>query len=82
VRSILDVAPAEPIPKKGKSARAVASAAGVAGVPAISDLGTLRTAIDKLRSAMKTAADDLDFELAAALRDQARELERMELQMR
>jgi excinuclease UvrABC nuclease subunit len=39
-------------------------------------------AIDKLRGAMKTAADDLDFELAAALRDQARELERMELQMR
>ncbi len=81
-RSILDVQAAEPMPKKGKSARAVASAAGVAKLPAISDLGTLRTAIDKLRSAMKTAADDLDFELAAALRDQARELERMELQMR
>ena len=81
-RSILDVQAADPLPKKGKSARAVANAAGVAGLPKISDLGTLRTAIDKLRSAMKTAADDLDFELAAALRDQARELERMELQMR
>jgi excinuclease ABC subunit B len=81
-RAILDVTVAEPLPKKGKSAKAIATASGVAKVGAIDDLGSLRTAIDKLRSAMRTAADDLDFELAAALRDQARELERMELQMR
>ena len=81
-RSILEVTVAEPLPKKGKTARATSTAAGVAGVGKIDDLGSLRVAIDKLRGAMKTAADDLDFELAAALRDQARELERMELQMR
>ncbi len=81
-RSILEVTVAEPLPKKGKTARATSAAAGVAGLGKIDDLGSLRVAIDKLRGAMKTAADDLDFELAAALRDQARELERMELQMR
>jgi excinuclease UvrABC helicase subunit UvrB len=42
----------------------------------------LRTAIDKLRSEMKQAAADLEFERAAALRDKARELEQLELQMR
>jgi excinuclease ABC subunit B len=81
-RSILDVQVASPIPKKGKGAKAIANAAAVAGVPHIDDLGSLRSSIDKLRAAMKSAASDLDFELAAALRDQARELERMELQMR
>ena len=81
-RPILDVAVAEPMPKKGKGARAVAGAASVAGLDKIDDLGSLRAAIDKLRGAMRSAADDLDFELAAALRDQARELERMELQLR
>ena len=48
----------------------------------IDDLASLRKAIDKLRTAMRAAADDLDFELAAQLRDRARELEMMELQMR
>jgi protein-arginine kinase activator protein McsA len=69
-------------PLRRQAHRLDSAAAGVAGLGKIDDLGSLRVAIDKLRGAMKTAADDLDFELAAALRDQARELERMELQMR
>ena len=81
-RPILDVAPAEPLPgKKGRGGRGLAPAGGIP-VGKIDDLTSLRGAIDKLRTAMKTAAEDLDFELAATLRDQARELERMELQMR
>ena len=51
-------------------------------VKKIDDLSSLRTAIDKLRSEMKQAAADLEFERAAALRDKARELEQLELQMR
>ncbi|MEO8705443.1 MAG: UvrB/UvrC motif-containing protein [Kofleriaceae bacterium] len=35
-----------------------------------------------MRSEMKQAASDLEFERAAALRDKARELEQLELQMR
>jgi len=81
-RTILDVTLAAPLPKKGKGAKAIANATGLAGLGDISDLGSMRKAIDKLRGAMKTAAEDLDFELAAALRDQARELERMEMAMR
>ena len=57
VRSILDVQPADPIPKKGKAGP------GLAAV----DLKKI---------------DDLDFELAASLRDKARELEQLELQLR
>ncbi|MEZ4404437.1 MAG: excinuclease ABC subunit UvrB [Kofleriaceae bacterium] len=79
-RTILDVAPAEAPPKRGRG-KTPAAAAGI-NLGKIDDLGTLRAAIDKLRTAMRGAADDLDFELAASLRDQARELERMELAMR
>jgi excinuclease ABC subunit B len=75
-RTILDIQPAEPIPQKGRKQ-----------VPAIDlktidDLQTLRSAIEKLRGEMRQAAADLEFERAAALRDKARELEQLELQMR
>ena len=76
-RSILDVQPAMPIPKKGKSGPLAST-----DLAQIDDLDTLRAAIDKLRRAMKTAAEDLDFELAANLRDEARKLEQFELQFR
>jgi excinuclease ABC subunit B len=77
-RTILDVQPAEPMPKKGTRALQVASLE----LHKIDDLGSLRSAIDKLRAEMKQAAADLEFERAAALRDKARELEQLELQMR
>jgi excinuclease ABC subunit B len=77
-RKILDVQPAEPIPKKG--ARAVQIAA--VEMQKIDGLDTLRATIDKLRKEMREAAADLEFERAAALRDKARELEQLELQMR
>jgi excinuclease ABC subunit B len=77
-RSILDVQPAEPIPKKGQ--RSVQLAA--VDLKKIDDLDSLRSAIDKLRAEMRQAAADLEFERAAALRDKARELEQLELQMR
>ena len=80
VRAILDVQIAAPIPKKAKGAAQPALAA-LSG-SAIDDLDSLRDAIAKLRIAMKAAAEDLDFELAAQLRDRARELEMLELQMR
>ncbi len=80
VRSILDVQPAVPLVKRGKGKQPPALAA-LSG-SAIDDLDSLRDAIGKLRTAMKVAADDLDFELAAQLRDRARELEMLELQMR
>ena len=48
----------------------------------IDGLDTLRAAIDKLRAEMRQAAADLEFERAALLRDKARELEQIELQMR
>ena len=76
-RTILDIQPAEPIPKKG----AKSSIAGI-DLSKIDDLGTLRSAIEKLRVEMKQAATDLEFERAAALRDKARELEQLELRMR
>jgi excinuclease ABC subunit B len=41
----------------------------------------LRIAISRLRKEMKKAADDLDFERAAELRDRARELEELELNL-
>jgi excinuclease ABC subunit B len=77
-RSILDVQPAEPIPKKGARATQLAAI----DLKKIDDIDSLRATIDKLRAEMKQAAADLEFERAAALRDKARELEQLELQMR
>ena len=77
-RAILDIQPAEPIPTKGKKAVQVAAVQ----LEKIDDLDSLRAAIEKLRAEMKQAAADLEFERAAALRDKARELEQLELQMR
>ncbi|HET7505001.1 MAG TPA: excinuclease ABC subunit UvrB [Kofleriaceae bacterium] len=77
-RAIMEMQIAEPMPQKGR--RAV-QLAGI-DLKKIDDLGSLRMAIDKLRSEMKQAAADLEFERAAALRDKARELEQLELQMR
>ena len=77
-RTILDVQPAEPMPKKGQRATKIAALE----LSKIDDLGSLRGAIDKLRGEMKQAAADLEFEKAAALRDQARQLEQLELRMR
>ena len=76
-RSILDVQPAEPLPQKGR--KQVTQGVEMAK---IDDLGSLRAAIEKLRGEMKQAASDLEFERAAALRDKARELEQLEIQMR
>jgi excinuclease ABC subunit B len=77
-RTILDIQPAEPMPKKG------AKSAEIAGIDMrkIGDLDALRAAISKVRADMRKAAADLEFERAAALRDKARELEQLELQMR
>jgi len=77
-RTILDIQPAEPMPPKGKKA---AQLAGLE-LKQIDDLDTLRSAIERLRGEMRQAAADLEFERAAALRDKARELEQLELQMR
>jgi excinuclease ABC subunit B len=77
-RSILDVQPAEPLPKKGQRSAQLAAV----DLKKIDDLDSLRAAIDKLRTEMREAAADLEFERAAALRDKARELEQLELQMR
>ncbi|MGE5180557.1 MAG: excinuclease ABC subunit UvrB [Acidobacteriota bacterium] len=77
-RTILDIQPAEPIPKKGQRAIQLA---GIE-LQKIDDIDSLRAAIDKLRKEMREAAADLEFERAAQLRDKARELEQLELQMR
>jgi excinuclease ABC subunit B len=77
-RAIMEMQIAEPLPQKGKRSSQVVAIDG----SKIDDLGSLRAAIDKLRSEMKQAAADLEFERAAALRDKARELEQLELQMR
>jgi excinuclease ABC subunit B len=77
-RAILDIQPAEPIPQKGRRAAQV----GAIELKKIDDLDSLRAAIEKLRGEMRQAAADLEFERAAALRDKARELEQLELQMR
>ncbi|MEO8845108.1 MAG: excinuclease ABC subunit UvrB [Kofleriaceae bacterium] len=76
-RKILDVQVAEPMPKKGRGLQ-------VSGVELkkLDSLDGVRAAIEKLRNEMKQAASDLEFERAAALRDKARELEQLELQMR
>jgi excinuclease ABC subunit B len=82
-RAIMDIQVAEPMPQKGRRG-AQAGLAAVAGIDLrkIDDLSSLRVAIDKLRSEMRQAAADLEFERAAALRDKARELEQLELRMR
>jgi excinuclease ABC subunit B len=77
-RSILDIQPAEPMPKKGGKAAQIAAVE----LKKIDDLDSLRAAIEKLRAEMRAAAADLEFERAAALRDKVRELEQLELQMR
>jgi excinuclease ABC subunit B len=77
-RTILDIQPAEPIPQKGRRAAQLASI----DLKKVDDLDSLRTAIERLRAEMRQAAADLEFERAAALRDKARELEQLELQMR
>jgi len=80
-RTIMDIQIAEPMPQKGRRSAQGAQVPGV-DLKKIDDLSSLRAAIDKLRSEMKQAAADLEFERAAALRDKARELEQIELQMR
>ena len=77
-RAIMDLQIAEPMPKKGQRSMQVAAV----DLKKIDDIDSLRKAIDKLRTEMKQAAADLEFERAAALRDKARELEQLELQMR
>ncbi|NVB79295.1 MAG: excinuclease ABC subunit UvrB [Kofleriaceae bacterium] len=77
-RRILDIQVAEPIPKKGQRAVQIAAVQ----LEKIDDITSLRSAIEKLRVEMRQAAADLEFEKAAALRDKARELEQLELQMR
>jgi excinuclease ABC subunit B len=77
-RAIMEMQIAEPLPQKGRRS---AQVAGI-DLKKIDDLGSLRSAIDRLRGEMKQAAADLEFERAAALRDKARELEQLELQMR
>ena len=77
-RAIMEMQIAEPLPTKGKRQAVVT---GI-DLKQIDDLGQLRSAIEKLRGEMKQAASDLEFERAAALRDKARELEQIELQMR
>jgi len=76
-RKILDVQVAEPMPKKGSRALAQTM-----DLKKLDSLDGVRAAIEKLRNEMKQAAADLEFERAAALRDKARELEQLELQMR
>lgn len=75
-RTILDIQVAAPIAKKGQRSSAAIELANV------DDLDGLRAAIDRLRREMKQAAEDLEFERAAQLRDKARQLEQLELQMR
>ncbi len=82
-RAILELQIAAPLPGKGK--RGKGKGAGEVGgldLSKIDDLGTLRTAIGALRAEMKDAAEALEFERAAALRDRARQLEMLELQLR
>ncbi len=78
VRKIMEMQLAEPMPKKGQRSSQI----GAIDLKKIDDIDSLRAAIDKLRTEMRQAASDLEFERAAALRDKARELEQLELQMR
>jgi excinuclease ABC subunit B len=78
-RKIMEMTLAEPIPAKGKGKAADLLAIDLSK---IDDLDGLRGAIAKLRVEMKKAADDLEFEKAAALRDKARQLEQLELEVR
>ncbi len=77
-RRILDmtVGGDEPLASRFDGAAAAAEAAGVHSPDEI------RKAVSKLRKAMRKAADELDFELAAQLRDQAKSLEELELTVR
>ncbi|HUS31072.1 MAG TPA: excinuclease ABC subunit UvrB [Kofleriaceae bacterium] len=77
-RAIMEMQVAEPLPKKGQRSYQLAAV----DLKKIDDIDSLRAAIDKLRTEMRQAAADLEFEKAAALRDKARELEQLELQMR
>ena len=77
-RAILDIQVAEPMPKKGQRSAPL----GALELNKIDSLDTLRDTIDKVRREMREAAADLEFERAAQLRDRARELEQLELQMR
>ena len=77
-RAIMDIQVAEPIPKKGMRSMQLAAV----DLKKIDDIDSLRAAIEKLRAEMRQAAADLEFERAAMLRDKARELEQLELQMR
>ena len=77
-RKIMEMTLAEPIPDKGKRK----SGDLTIDLSKIDDLEGLRAAIGKLRAEMKKAADDLEFERAAALRDKARQLEQLELELR
>jgi excinuclease ABC subunit B len=77
-RAIMDLQVAEPMPQKGRRGAPMPQL----DLKKIDDLGSLRAAIEKLRGEMKQAAADLEFERAASLRDKARELEQLELQMR
>ncbi len=76
-RSIMEMQIAAPLPKKGKGLDM-----GGIDLKAIDGLDSLRSAIASVRSEMKKAASDLEFERAAALRDKARELEQLELTLR
>jgi excinuclease ABC subunit B len=76
-RGIVDIQLAQPMPKKGQR-----SMMGGMDLGEIDGLDSLRAAIGKLRLEMRSAAEALEFERAAQLRDKARELEQLELQMR
>jgi excinuclease ABC subunit B len=77
-RAIMDIQIAEPIPKKGQRSMQLAAI----DLKKIDDIDSLRQMIEKLRVEMRQAASDLEFEKAAQLRDKARELEQLEIQMR
>ena len=74
----MDLQIAPTMPKKGRGGIDL----GGFDMTKIADLDQLRLAIGKLRNEMKIAAENLEFEKAASLRDKARELEQLELQMR
>ncbi len=77
-RKILDIQVAAPLPKKGQRT----GPAAAIDMSNIADLNGLRATIENLRRDMRQAAANLEFERAAQLRDKARELEKIELQMR